>query len=179
MNLETIKSLIRQSRYREALAICDEVLKNQPDLKLEIIRQKSHICSRQADYKGAVRELELILDSGRAAVGDYNSAAFWSLFDDQPERALKWYLTGLERGERENDEWFKAHQLFLIAYIHRRLENYEAAKLYIDKAEAFSEEKSFLVPVPAEKMLSVCETKQLRAEINRGLTENKQLSGDR
>jgi tetratricopeptide (TPR) repeat protein len=168
MNLETIKSLIKERRYDEALEACQQLTQSQPELRFEVMRQKSSIYARRAEYNAAVKELSSIIDAGEADLKDYDSAAFWSLYDGKLEQALSWYLIALKLGEEQNRDWFKSNELCLIAYIYMELEEFEKAESFLDKDESDDKDTTFLIPNKG-----FCEVKELRNEIRRRATEGK------
>ncbi len=157
--LTDIRKLIQQAKYVEALAACDLLL-NQPELLFDVLRQKSHLYSRQGSYELAVRQLSQIIDSGEATISDFHSAAFWALYDRQLKQALDWYLIALKMGEDQNETWFRSNALHLIAYIYMELGEFEKAIYYLDKDESDEKDSSFLIPY-----IGFCEVKQLRDEI--------------
>lgn len=173
MNLETIKSLIKERRYDEALDACKQLAESQPELKYEVMRQKSYIYAGRAEYKAAVAELSSIIDAGEADIGNYDSAAFWSLYDEQFKQALDWYLIALKMGEEQNESWFRSNELCLIAYIYMKLGEFEKAISFLDKDESDDKDSSFLIPIPNEGIVGICEVKQLRDEIRRRSAKGK------
>lgn len=174
MNLETIKFLIKDRRYDEALNACQQLTESQPQLKYDVMRQKSYLYSARGEYKAAVGELSAIIEAGKARIGDYDSAAFWALFDEQYKQALDLYLTALKIGEEQNESWFRSHELSLISYIYMKLGEFEKALSFLDKFEAEEpQDTTFLVPVPNEGILGLCESKELRGEIQRRMIEGK------
>jgi tetratricopeptide (TPR) repeat protein len=168
MNLETIKSLVKEKRYDKALEACEQLMQSQPESKFEVIRQKSSIYARRAEYSAAVKELSSIIDAGQADLKDYDSAAFWSLYDGKLEPALGWYLIALKLGEEQNRDWFKSNELCLIAYIYMELGEFEKADSFLDTDESDDKDTSFLIPNKG-----FCEVKELRNEIRRRATEGK------
>lgn len=171
MNLEVIKSFIKERRYDEALDACQQLIQSQPELKYHIMRQKSYIYAGRGEYKVAIAELSSIIDADKADIGDYDSAAFWSLYDEQYKQALDWYLIALRIGEEQNRDWFRSNELCLIAYIYMKLGEFEKAISFLDKDESDDKDSSFLVPIPNEGIVGVCEVKQLREEIHRRATK--------
>lgn len=159
MTLEQIKILIQERRYDEALEACEKENTGNSELNYEIHRQKSHIYSRQAKYQNATSELEAIIKAGVATLGDYDSAAFWALYDGQIKKALEWYLIALDLGEEQNESWFRSNELCLIAYIYMELGEFEKALEFLDESEKESD-GSFLIPNKG-----FCERNQLRDEI--------------
>jgi tetratricopeptide (TPR) repeat protein len=171
MNLEAIKSLVKERRYVDALAACERLTAIQPELKYEVMRQKSYIYAARSEYKAAIKELSFIINDGKADIGCYNSAAFWALFDEQYEQALGWYLIALKLGEKQDDTWYRSNELFLTAYVYLRLGKYEEAISYLDKLEPDDKNSSFLIPMPNEGLVGDCKVKQLRDEINSRMIE--------
>jgi tetratricopeptide (TPR) repeat protein len=163
MKLEHIEALKKEKRYAEALIACDDMAVNNPELIHEARRQKSYIFSRQAQYSAAVHELSSIIETGGATIGDYDSAAFWALYDGQFKQALDWYLIALKMGKEQNEAWFRSNEVFLIAYIYMELGEQEKALAFLEKGEAESADGGpFLIPNKG-----FCEIQQLREEIQR------------
>jgi tetratricopeptide (TPR) repeat protein len=158
--LPDIRNLVEQRKYDEALAACDDLSINQPELLFDILRQKSNIYSRQGNYALAARELSQIIDVGEASLSDFHSAAFWSLYDGQVEQALEWYLIALQMGEDQSETWFRPNVLHLIAYIYMELEEVDKAIYYLDKDKS-DDDSSFLIPIKG-----FCSVRQLRDEIS-------------
>ena len=168
MSLETIKSLIKQRRHDEALEACNQLTESQPELKYEVMRQRSYLYAGQAEYRAAVKDLSSMIDTGQANLSDYNSAALWALCDGQLEQALEWLLIALKMGEEQNEEWFRSEELCLVAYIYMELGEYEKAMSFLNKDESDDKDTSFFVPNKG-----FCEITDLRAEIERRNCEIK------
>lgn len=166
MKLEIIKSLIKEKRYDEALVACEKLMVSQPELKYDVMRQKSYIYTRRAEYKAAIKELLSIIDAGEARLGDYDSAAFWALYDGQFDQALEWYFVALRMGEEQNETWFRSNELYLIAYIYMELGKFEESLHFLDKDISQDKNASFLIPNKG-----FCEVEQLRNEIHRRASE--------
>lgn len=173
MDIEAIKSLIKGGQYDEALEACQQLTENRPELKYDVLRQKSYLYSRQGKYKAAVNELSSIINTGEARISDYHLAAFWALFDEQLKSALDWYLITLQLGEDQNETWFRYNTLCSIAYIYMKFGEYEKATFFLDKVESDDEDPSFFIPLPNEGILGRCEVQQLRNEIKRRAAEEK------
>lgn len=160
IKLTEIQKLILEAKYDEALAACDDLSQNHPELLLDVLRQRSHVYSRQASYELAVDQLSQIIDSGEATIGDFQSAAFWALYDGQLKRALDWYLIVLKMGDDQNEKWFRSNALSLIAYINMELGEFDKAIYYLDEVATDDKDSSFLIPI-----IGFCEVKQLRDQI--------------
>ncbi len=162
MDLELIKSLIKERLYDQALNFCQQLAARRPDLKYAVMRQKSYIYTARAEYKAAVAELSSMIEADQANLGDYHSAASWALCDGQLEQALEWLLIVLKMGEEQNEEWFRSSALCLTAYICMELGEYGEAMSFLDKDESADKDSSFFVPNKG-----FCEVTDLRAEIQR------------
>jgi tetratricopeptide (TPR) repeat protein len=161
--LTDIRNLVEQRKYAEALAACDDLSLKQPELLFDVLRQKSNIYSRQGNYELAASELSQIIDSGEASIGDFHSAAFWTLYSGQFKQALDWYLIALKMGEDQNETWFRSNELHLIAYIYMEVGEFDKAiNNYLDKDDSDDKNSSFLIPIKG-----FCGVKQLRDEIRR------------
>jgi hypothetical protein len=165
MNLETIKLLIKNRQYDDALTTCNELTESHPEFEYEIMYQRSHVYAARGNYKDAVKELSLIIDAGKATLGNYDTAAFWALFDEQLEQSLDWYLIALKMGEDQDESWFRSNELFLISYIYFKLEEFEKAISFLNKLEVENTNSSFLIPIPNEGIVAECTAKQLLEEI--------------
>lgn len=162
MNLKEVKKLIKKKRYDKALHTCERLMNEHPELRYELMRQKSWVYSRRAEYKNAVAELSTIIDEGEATLSDYDTAAFWALHNGQFHQALEWYLIALNLGKEQNREWYKSNELYLIAYIYMELGEYEKALTYLNKDDTRDKDGSFLIPNKG-----FCEVNHLRNEILR------------
>ena len=141
-----IERLIKKREYDEALAACEEILGDSPDTLPEICRLRSWAFTSQADYRSGINELVQIIDCGKATIGDYHSAAFWSLYDEQYTQARKWFTTVLERGQLEGNDWSTSSAVFYLAYAYMELGDYHQAITTLDGDRSKPSDSRVLLP---------------------------------
>lgn len=141
-----IEKLIRQSDYDEALDACSKMLDGDPGAMNEVCRLKSWIFTSQGKYQMGVEEMTIVIESGKASIADFHSAAFWSLYDEQFVVAKEWFERVLDLGKTQSDSWFESSSLFYLSYIFMKLGNYVLAYDFLEQSGSLGDVTGVLIP---------------------------------
>jgi tetratricopeptide (TPR) repeat protein len=163
MELKQIETLAKQKRYQEALSGCERLLREAPEKKADILRTRAHVFARSGDYQHAVVDWKAIIEMGEATIRDYYRGADNALFAGQFAQAASWFQEVLRLGEEQNEDWFKSASYFLLAYAQMELKQYTEALASLNKAIAIEAD----VSMPLPDMCGMCNSQQLREEIER------------
>jgi hypothetical protein len=146
MKIDEIKELIRNKQYSQALAACDVLLAADSSTVAEVSRLRSRVYTAQGAYRAGVREIERIIEAGQATIGDYHSAAFWSLYDQNYATARDWLYTVVDLGRHEDDPWFESSAQFYLAYTNMMLGDLKKAEEFLGNLRAQGTDAH--VPIP-------------------------------
>lgn len=169
MDLKAIKSLTEQKRYDEALAACEELLRQAPESKADVLRARASVFARSRDYERALHDRETLFEMGEGKIADYYLAADTALAARKFTQAAIWLKEVLRLGEAQSETWFKAASHFLLAYAQMEIGQYQEAFANLDCAIAV--EADIAMPLPG--MCGTCSHEQLREEIRRRKTNAK------
>lgn len=162
--LEQIKSLARERRYSDALAMCEAVARSAEIPVIDMLRVRAHVLALSGNYDLELIDRELILNNVAVKLGDYYLAAECALRSERPERAVTLFETLLQKERSEGGTWFRGGSYFLLAYSEMTLGRYD--KALCDLAEAEATEPDCEMPVP-EDLNSLWTVERLRSEIIR------------
>ena len=161
-DLEKIKSLARQRRYSDALAMCEALAQSAAIPVIDTLRARAHVLAMSGNYELALKDHEAILSDDAAKLRDYYLAADCALNSKRPERAAALFETLLQKEASEGGTWFRSGGYFLLAYAEMKLGEYEKALRHLVEAEAA--DPDCRMPVP-EDLDTLWTTERLRSEI--------------
>ena len=161
-DLEKIKSLARQRRYSDALALCEALAQSATIPVIDTLRARAYVLGLSGNYELALKDHEVILTDDAAKLRDYYLAANCALNSKRPERAAALFETLLQKEASEGGTWFRSGGLFLLAYAEMKIGECEKALRHLAEAEVA--EPDCRMPVP-EDLDTLWTTERLRSEI--------------
>ena len=135
-----IKTLIENKAHDEALAECNALLAQQPELKAEVLRLRAYVHAHRGMYDEAIADRETLIDEGLAILRDYYQLGDNSMSAGRFKEASKWFHEVLRRGAEQNETWFDSAALLLLSYAQMRLGQLQEAQRNLDKAVAIDAE---------------------------------------
>ena len=161
-DLEKIKTLARQRRDSDALAMCEALAQSAATPAIDTLRTRAHVLTLSGNYELALKDREAILTDDAAKLRDYYLAADCALNSRRPERAAVFFETLLQKEASEGGTWFRSAGHFLLAYAEMKLGEYEKALRHLAEAEVA--EPDCRMPVP-EDLNTLWTIERLRSEI--------------
>lgn len=162
-----IKSLIENKAHDEALAECNALLEEQPELRAEALRLRAYVNSHRGLYREAIADRELLVNEGLAILRDYYQLGDNSMSAGRFKEASKWLQEVLRRGSEQHETWFNSAALLLLSYAQMRLGQLKEAEKNLDKAAAIDPECA--MPVRGEGIVT---HQALREQIRRLAARN-------
>lgn len=166
MNLKKTKMRAKKRRYEEALASCNELLKNFPEKKSDILRTRAYTYALMGDYDRAVQDRKTVLEMDEGLLKDYYLAASNALSLGMFSQASAWLKELLRLGEEQKETWFDSAAYFLLAYSQMEQGYYEEAIANLDRAVSISPDCFLPLPKPGAYD-GVWDHNRLRKEIQR------------
>ena len=157
-----IKTLIENKAHDEALAQCNALLAEQPELRGEVLRLRAYVHAHRGLYDEAIADRESLVNEGLAILRDYYQLGDNSMSAGRFKEASKWFHEVLRRGAEQNETWFNSAALLLLSYAQMRLGQLQEAESNLDKAVAIDPECA--MPVRGEGIVT---HQALRAEIRK------------
>lgn len=157
-----VNALVKEGKYDEALARCDSLFAEMPISRAEILRLRAYVHAHRGTYEEAIADRESIISSDEGILRDYYQLADNLLSAGRYEDASKWFNEVLRKGADQNETWFDAAALLLLAYAQIRLGRLQDAEIALDKAVAIDPECA--MPVRGDGLVT---HQNLREEIQR------------
>ncbi len=167
MNNETIKLLVKENKYDEALSVCKAMLEY-CDLndRPEILRMRAYTYSHMGDYLRALTDREEVLQLGECTLKDLYLTADNALNLGEFKLASSVLKDLLELGAKQNEHWFDSAAYFELSYAQMELGNYKESLTNLEKA--IDVEPNCAMPLPSQGMVGY---EKLKREITRRMNK--------
>lgn len=135
-----IKTLVEKDAHDDALAQCDALLAEQPEVRAEVLRLRAYVHADRGLYDEAIADRETLVNEGLAILRDYYQLGDNSMSAGRFMEAIRWFHEVLRRGAEQNETWFDSAALLLLSYTQMRLGQLQEAERNLDKAVAIDPE---------------------------------------
>ncbi len=117
-DLENAYALVKKGNSNAAIDICDRLLREHPDAKIEILRKRSHINAYINNLDSALSDRLEVITIGSDNVQDYFFAGVYSLELHKYNESIGLFGTSIVQSEQDNDFRYLEESYLLRAYAY-------------------------------------------------------------
>lgn len=129
---ELARSLFDQGKIKEGWEVYDSLLKANPSMAVEILRERAHAYARVGMLKEALADRESILSTTTAAIGDFYFAGEHCVELGQYDKAKLHFDRVITLSLAQSSEFYLKESRLLKAFCHIRLKEKRQAMRELD-----------------------------------------------
>lgn len=124
--LKNASYLAKQKKYDEALQICDEYIACNRTCR-EGYKKRSYVNALMKNWKDAIKDVSIFIDSGSNHPGDYFSRGRWQLHIGNLKNAVSDFTKALEIENKNNLNYYSETVYFHRAKVFLMLKEFSKA----------------------------------------------------